>query len=325
MGVERVAAGAIGVTTGGHAGRPLSAASLRLRALVLLGGAVRPGELSRAIDRSLLDLPVGNGQTVLTLWQAAAEALVESAGLPALPIRVAIDRTSPAPKPAPASPRVPIEIERDPAEFRGTGGVLRDLCVSYDPEDRVLVANAAQILVEPLHDLARDLLSCGGEVSLIGHRDGTPGGLFLVRCSVFSAIGDVGFLDFKEQFLPRMAAGGRDIRVIQRPTATGLPVRTLDGYIAGLRAFQRVQAGGRPIDDPLAEDWAPTFALREPGAAVDPTATIHDSVVLRGAAVGRGAVVVRCVVGPGGVVRPGQTVADRVIAAPARERGGRAA
>lgn len=302
----------------------LSAAGARLRALVLLAGSVRPGELGKAINRSLLDLPVEPGRTVLTLWQAAAEALASATGSASLPVRIAIDRSAPEPTMPEASSRAPMQVERDPREFRGTGGILRDLCESYDGDDLILVANAAQILIEPLPRLAADLVAARAVVSLIGHRDGTPGGLFLVRCSALQSAGGVGFLDFKEQLLPRLAAARNDVRVIHRPTATGLPVRTLDGYISGLRSYHRMKNGKSAMVDPFSEDWSPTFAVRDPGAVIDPSANIHDSVVLAGARVERGAVVVRSVVGPGGVIRAGQTVADRVISTPReRARGAR--
>jgi hypothetical protein len=296
--------------------RSLTELAGRFRALVLLAGSVRPSELGRAINRSLLDLPLEPGRSVLSVWQAHTESLAVAAGLASLPIRVAIDRAAPAAAAGPASRSAPIQVERDPAEFRGTGGILHDLARSYQADDLMLVANAAQVLVEPLPDLASSLVeahAAGAAVSVIGHRDGTPGGLFLVRCSVLRSAPEVGFLDFKEQFLPRLAAAGQDIRVIQRPSATGLPVRNLDGYIAALKVYHRLSSAGAAISDPFAEDWSPTFAVCEAGAAVDRSATIHDSVVLSGGRVERGAVVVRCVVAPGGVVSAGETIADRVV------------
>ena len=34
-------------------------------------------------------------------------------------------------------------VERDQSEYRGTGGVLRDLAQKYEPDDLILVANAS--------------------------------------------------------------------------------------------------------------------------------------------------------------------------------------
>jgi hypothetical protein len=291
-----------------------------LRAVVLLAGSVRSGQLSKGVDRSLLDLPVRDGTSVLSAWQAEAESL--AGGLGSLPVRVVIGQSGKEPTVAATGSRAAITIEREQAELRGTGGLLHDLAQAYSPDDLLLVGNGAQVLVEPLDALARELLSVGGSVAIVAHRDGTPSGLFLVRCSVFASVGAVGFLDFKEQLLPRLAGAGHEIRVVHRDYATGHPVRTLDGYLAGLRAVHRRLKGMAAEPDPFAEDWEPTFAVVEPGAGVDASAVIHDSVVLSGAMVERNAVVVRSLVCPGAVVRAGRTVADQIVTA---ERAGRGA
>jgi len=206
-----------------------------------------------------------------------------------------------------------ISVERDAADFRGTGGILRDAAARYGPGDLMLVGNGAQVLTESLSSLALELLKSGGDISIIAHGDGTPSGLFLIRCSVLAAAADVGFLDFKEQLLPRLSAAGHAVTVIQRNHATGRPVRTLDGYLAGLRAFHRMKQGLPPIQDVFDDDWNRTFSIVESGANVDPTATVHDSVVLSGARIERGAAAVRCVICPRAVVRAGEIVADRIV------------
>lgn len=292
---------------------PSGARSFHLRALIILAGSVRPSDLSRAIDGPLVDLPVDSNDTVMSLWAANAAALARRLEVASLPVRVLIDQTGPEPSlPAP-NPLAPVTIERDPADFRGTGGVLRDVTAEYAPDDRVLFASGAQVLTEPLPELALELAELGGEVSLVAHGDGTPSGMFLVRVGSLASAAAVGFVDLKEQLLPRLADAGADIRVLRRATATGIPVRTLDGYLAALRNRALARRGQAGDLDPFAEDWAPTFSIVDPQSRVDPSATIHDSVVLRGGIVQRGATVVRSVVGPGGVVRAGQTVADTVI------------
>src|SRR5262249_27849709 len=149
---------------------------------------------------------------------------------------------------------------------------LRDLARDYAPDDLLLVGNGAQILIEPLLAMAEALFKADAAVAIIAHRDGTPSGLFLVRCSAFDGVGDVGFLDFKEQLLQRLASAGRAIRVVQRTYASGFPVRTLDGYLAGLRAYHRLLRGEPAEPDPYAEDWARTFSVVEEGAQVSPGA-----------------------------------------------------
>lgn len=287
-----------------------------LRAVVLLAGSVRANDLTAAIDRSLLDLPVEPGQSVIAQWQSEVAALAEAMSVERLALRIVIDRAAPAPTVPPPHPAVMLTVERDAREFRGTGGLLRDLVVSYAPDDLLLVANAAQILIEPLANLTASLFQAGGSVSFLGHRDGTPCGLFLVKCEALASIRDVGFLDFKEQVLPKLGATGHRVQHVIRDSATALPIRAIDGYLSGLKAIARLRTGQPRDTDPFGEDWSPTFAIVEPGATVDPSATIHDSVVLGGAKVERGAVVVRSVIGPTAVVKAGETVADAALGVP---------
>jgi hypothetical protein len=297
----------------------------RLKAIVLLGGSVRSGELGRAIGRSLLDLPVNDSQSVLSLWQDNAEELAAAIGAAHLQLRIVLSQSAREPTIPVPRHRVRLTVERDAREYRGTGGVLRDLADSYAPDDLILVANAAQILGKPLVPLAEVLFSAPGSVSCIAHKDGTPCGLFLVKCAALASIRDIGFLDFKEQVLPKLGAAGHTVNALMTDSTTGVPVRTLGGYLSGVRSFTRVRAG-LPMDtDPFHEDWSATFAIVEPGATVDPTATIHDSVVLKGARVAKRAVIVRSVLGPGASVDEGETIADRAVgAAEEGASGGRA-
>ncbi|MFM9995269.1 MAG: hypothetical protein ACKVU4_05655 [Phycisphaerales bacterium] len=294
----------------------------RLRGLILLGGAVRASELSRGVGRSPLDLPVELGVSLLDLWRAEVSALAEAIGAEDMRVRVLIDADAVEPKtPAPTG-RVRVSVERDRDELRGTGGLLRDACAVYADDDLVLVANANQVMLEPLAAQAAALAATGADAALVAHDDGAPVGVMLVRAGAMRVIRDRGFVDFKEQALPQIAARF-DVRVSARPRGTAATVRTLDGYIDAVRAHHRLLAG-RPVSEgPAAEDWIRTFAIVEPGATVDPTARIHDAVILTGATVRPGAVVVRSLVGPGAIVGADETVSDEVVSAEgsARTRG----
>lgn len=294
----------------------------RLRGLILLGGAVRASELSRGLGRSPLDLPVEPGVSLLDLWRAEAAALAESIGAGDVHVRVLIDSDAVEPKaPAPTA-RVRVSVERDRDEFRGTGGLLRDACAAYADDDWVLIANANQVLLEPLAAQAGALAATGGDVALVAHDDGAPVGVMLVRAGVTRTIRERGFVDFKEQALPRLAERF-DVRVRSRPRATAATIRTLDGYIDAVRAHHRLLAGRPASEGPAAEDWIRTFAIVEAGASVDPSARVHDAVILAGGVVGARAVVVRSLVGPGTAVGASETVSDEVVSAagPARVGG----
>ena len=284
----------------------------KLKAVVLLGGHVRPTPLSTSTDRALLDLPLGEEGSVLNHWLAHATALATAAGLEKLPVRVMVDRTSPEPISTALKYFGSFRVERDQTEYRGTGGVLGDLAAGYDDDDLILVANAAQILLDPLVSLAAILDQKRGDMAVISHRDGTPSGMMLARCKTLRAIPKSGFVDMKEQAMPLIAQTFA-IEVVHRRRPSGLPIRSEEYYIQALRYFHMRRSGKVNLIDPLAEDWQATFGIVEEGALVDPSARVHDSVVLRGGIVEAGAVLVRSIVCPGGVVRRDRCAIDDFV------------
>lgn len=284
----------------------------RLRAVVLLGGSVRQTRLATSIGRSVLDLPVDGSTTLLNFWMSQVAELSQYAGVDSLPVRILVNRKAPEPMSTAARFASCISVERDSSEFRGTGGVLRDLAEKYDDNDLILVGNAGQLLMDPLSVIATALHHKRADVSLISHRDGTPSGLMLVGCNTLRQISSVGYVDMKEQALPQISQQF-DVKVMQCRRPSGLPVRSMEDYIAALRYFHRRRLSKPVMVDPLAEDWQPAFGIIEEGAMVDPRANIHDSVVLKGAVVEANAAVVRCVVCPGGLVKQKTTVVDRLV------------
>jgi len=304
-------------TTTQRATRPrqsLHATLEKLEAVVLLAGSVRPTPLHQAIGRNVLDLPIDATGSILGHWQRQIDQLAAMLGRPFMEVKVMIDRAADAPVTASpvASGRAVVNIERDPLDLRGTGGVLHDLAKRWDDDRFILVASAGQIMLEPVVDIVQAMADLGGDVTVISHRDGTPSGLMLAQCGALRQIAPVGFVDMKEQVLPRIAQD-HDVAVFHHPTAAGLPVRTLTDYVEALRIYhRRLQGASVPVrgDD---NDWRLTFALVEDGAHVHPQARIHDSVILAGARVQRDAVVVRSIVGPGAVVGADSMVVDQAM------------
>ena len=111
--------------------------------------------------------------------------------------------------------------------------------------------------------------------------------------------------------MPQIAKG-HDVAVLHRRRPTGMPIRTRQDYILALRYFHSFRLNKATLNDPLAEDWKPSFSITEPGATVHPTARLHDSVLLKGAVVEPGAVLVRSVVCSGAVIRRDQAVIDKI-------------
>ncbi len=301
--------------------------------MVLLGGAVRPTALSEGIGRSLLDLPLDEEKRLLDVWVEQSRELALAQGIGRLPLRVMLDATSVAPGPdrsrQGAEGAVTVQVERDPFEYRGTGGVLHDVAKPLADDDYLVVATGAQLLIEPL----RDLVGCLAEresgmgagitdVGILGQKDGTPSGLMLIRCGVLRGISELGFVDLKEQALPAIAKSHRV--VVEQRENVSHAVRTTSDYLMALRQYHRRKRGERAAQGAFAEDWRSEFSVVEAGAVVGPGARLFDSVVLAGASVGEGAVLVRSIVCKDSIVRAGERVVDELVCASGRGmKGGR--
>ncbi|MGE5612397.1 MAG: hypothetical protein ACM359_24330 [Bacillota bacterium] len=281
----------------------------RLRALVLLGGSVRQGQLVSQVGRSVFELPIEKGRSILDLWHLEAQRLAALLGRASLPIRVLVDQDAPKPLPVPAE----VQVERDPQNYRGSGGVARDIAVEYADDDVLLVANAAQVLMEPLVDLVQRLAAMGGDASIISHRNGIPSGLMLFRCGVLRELPEAGFVDLKEQALPTIAAH-HQVTVLEVDGPSGMPVRTPADYTRALRRYYRRGIESQDGSNAFAEDWESAFAIVEDGAEIHPTARLHDSVVLQGGRVEAGAVLAHSIVCPGAVIEHNQVIVNGLIA-----------
>ncbi|MEM6749453.1 MAG: hypothetical protein AAGA57_00860 [Planctomycetota bacterium] len=282
------------------------------RALVLLAGSVRANAMRRMTGRPGLRMPVSDGRTVLDCWREQAMALAESGGIAKLPVRVVIDQDATIhPERLSVGP-VSLSIEQDPADLRGTGGLLRDIANEYGDDDRLLVAHAAQLLFEPLSSLTQRLAAPGADVSIMTTPEGVPAGLMLIRCGALKDINPVGFVDLNEQALPEIAKH-HDVRVVRHGGPGGRSLRTLSGYLGALRDYHERSAGLGADPSPYAERWRPSFGIVEAGGEVGDGVVLHDAVVLDGARIGEGAVVVRSVVCGGVEVEKGAEVIDRVL------------
>ncbi|WP_432797420.1 hypothetical protein [Poriferisphaera sp. WC338] len=298
--------------TSGADGEEINSLS-NMKAVVLLAGSVRASSFRRAVKRSLMNLPVTSEQTVIDTWKSQILATAKAHHIESLPIRVMLDRATPMWNIAQKEDeRVKINLEQDPFEFRGTGGLMRDLADQYEDDDYLLTANAAQILTGQMTEVIRDLASVRADVTMVCLSDGTPTDIMLLRCGALRSIAKVGFVDLKEQALPQIAKS-YDVRVVRREELAGLPIRTLSGYLDGLREYHRKQKGISRDHVLYDEEWRATFELIEPGAAVHESAIIHDSVIMSGAEVQANAVVVRSVVTPSGVVHNGQSAIDMIV------------
>jgi mannose-1-phosphate guanylyltransferase len=288
-----------------------------IRSVVLLAGMVRSSDLSTGIHRSVVELPVDDGSRILDVWSAQCAQLAERMERDRLPVVVLLGNEARPPVEIRSTDRVPLIVERDPLQFRGTGGVLRDKAEAYEDDEFLLVGTATQLLLCELTELVSEMSRMQADVTIVSHRDGSPSGLMLVRCGCLRGIPDLGFIDMKEQALPTIARS-HVVKVVERGSPTGVSIRTRESYLRGLRIWNRRKRNGSAPEDPFAEDVHSSFGVVEDGAVVDPSARIYDSVILRGAKVLPGAAVVRSVVCPGAVVLRHSTVIEEVRAVPER-------
>lgn len=217
----------------------------------------------------------------------------------------------PWPETLPTHPRVQLEVEGDSGAYRGTAGLLRDKTERYDPSDVVLVANAGQLLLYSLTELAQKLAESGGDATILAHQDGQPAGMMLFRVSALQDVPRIGYQDFKEQALPKIAEQ-YEVKVVNHDRHTGVPVRTRSDYIRAVRIHhRRVRGLQRP--GPFEEDWRSTFAIVESGVHLPVSVRVHDSVVLRGAKIEAGAVLVRSLACPDARVAPGARATDALV------------
>ena len=286
----------------------------RLKAVILLGGKVRQSSLSASIGRSVLDLPIDNQSSILNNWVNQCNELAKRVGLENLTVRVMVDQKAHEPTSIPPGLAHMVKVERDRSSFRGTGGLVADIAKDYDDEDLILVASASQILLDPLAAIAQALDHKTGEFTLISHRDGTAGGIMLLKCKTVRGVSDVGFIDLKEQALPSIAKH-HDVRVVHCRQPTGVPLFSLNDYIGALQQFHRRRLGRRARTNPLGEEFNRLFAIVEPGAIVAKDAYLHDAVVLRGATVESEAAAIRSLILPGAIVERGRHISDRLVIA----------
>ena len=295
-----------------HSADTVDTQAAAVDSLILLGGVLRSTRFHSSIGRSVLDLPVTQGMSILQLWADHVAPLARALGNPRLSVRLLLNFAAPRPRSAWEAGSVPLHIEEDPSEFRGTGGILRDLAAGYDDDSHLLVASAAQVLLTPAQNLAAALLRSEADVALVAHHDGTPGSMMLVRCGCMHAIPRLGFVDMKEQALPLIARES-SVKVLLQERPTSLPLLTFTAYLDAVRQYHHRQSDS-PRQSVFDEDWRPCFAIIEDGAMVQRGARVHNSVVLRGGVVGKDAIVARSVVCPGGIVAAGKIAVDQVIA-----------
>lgn len=291
--------------------------AIRVDCVILLAGKIGRHEFADAIGRSVLDLPISERQTILDVWVERLSAVCDPGRADPLSVRIALgaDDALPTLRASSAASCAQFSFVRDASEYRGTGGVVKDLTAGLDNASRVLVVTAHQLCGTSLLPIA-----CGMDdeevVAVVPHGAGDFASAFVLRRDRLADVPDIGFVDLKEQVLTERN-GRPGLRVVRGRAGESVPIRTLAEYIAALRMRHRGAETGPSQGDAevFAESWRPSFSIVEPGASVAADATLQDSVVLAGGRVEAAAVVARSVVCPGGVVARGKTAVDQIVRA----------
>jgi len=296
-GEEVKAAATVPVVRFTHGEETNPARSLRrLKAVVLLAGSASP--MTTAVGRSPLDMPVAEGLTLLEYWRQAARRAAEAIGLDRLGVRVILSADALAPAGSVAG-SIGIGVQRDLSDVEGVASPLRKLAEEMEDDDLALLANAEQLPVVEIQEIAGRLAACGGEANIAGD------GLLLMTGRALRLMPARCAADIRRQLTAELAKVV-EVRVLSDDAMT-LRVRTVEEYILGLRAA-RAKKGIDPLEE---EDGS--FSIVEAGGRVDEAARIFDSVILAGGRVEAGAIVSRSIVCAGGVVQHGEMVVDRIV------------
>ncbi len=282
-------------------------ARIDLAACIVLAGGLRPSPLASATRRSVLDLWLTPHHTVLDCWLDRFAEI--AAGMPA-PIRVAHDSILPPPCPS-ARLRDRVIIERDPQAIRGPVGVVADLCTAYAPNQHVVVVEAARYLSASLQPMLLEHVERQADISVAANPDGSPAGIYVIRCGALDLVPAAGFMDLKEQWLCKAVDAALNVRVHWFPGPGALALRTCRQFLAAARVANDALGG------PIARGSGGLRVIC-PGVLIGPGATVVDSIVMPGAIVGANAVVARSLLCPHARVEQEADVVEAVVVATAR-------
>jgi glycosyltransferase involved in cell wall biosynthesis len=262
-----------------------------LAASILLAGGLRPSPLAATAGCSVLDLWPAADATVLDL---CLDAIAELAGelSRVVPVRIVHDAHAPPPWPR-AGSTAQVIIEQEPRPLRGPAGLLRDLCRDYGSHDHVLVAESARLPACSLAPVLAEHARHAADVTVVANPDHSPAGVYLVRCGVLDLVPAAGFVDLKEQWLPRAVEAGFNVRVHVLEAPGAMPLRTRRQFL-----------------DAAAPNGSRVVC---PGGLIGPGASVIDSIVMPGAVVGPMATVLRSLLCPGSEVHAGANVVDAIV------------
>jgi hypothetical protein len=293
----------------------------------MLAGLLRPSPLREGIDVPALCLPVGRAGTLLDAW---LKVLQRVPGLNDVRIVInskadlgTVSKLARAARPAGAAnapepdSSFSIRTIAEPSSWRGTIGLVRDVTEDLAMEDIVIVIEAHCLPPESIRPVIDRLQpSRAGVVGISGLDQ--PSGVYALRIDAVRVTPSNGYMDFKEQFLPRLNEKGmrlttarlsdRSLRMWDRASYLEAVHESLDGSRAKVG---EVRVSSQASVSPSAA--LDGFCIVEPGAVIEDGAVVQDSVILAGATVGGGAIVSKTVVGQRATVAPRAIVVRQIV------------
>lgn len=286
---------------------------------ILLAGGLVPSPLVKMTHRLTLELWLSAHETVFGRWCDVLAELAEHAEIPKPSIRVVHSGPPFEPSYRLADERFDIQTMAEPDGYRGPAGVLRDVMQNDPPDTTILVAEAARYIAGGLDTLYEDWVRLKPDVLVAKHPDGSPAGLMMMRASALKLVQDTGFMDIKEQWLPKCVEAGLEVWTSETTHFRPYPLRTLEQYLSASAASVGKTC---PIEEmgPVLGPLKPLPRQLEKSRIADDAevardAVVADAIIMPGAKVETGAIVVRSLVCPGAIVPAGAEVVDMVVAA----------
>lgn len=256
---------------------------------IILAGGLAPSPLNAMTCRSVLDLHVTSSETLLDSWQRALQAVGVA--------ETAVVHGGCVPVPSQDGPGIRIMCDED--LYRGPAGAARDAWERLGAPARVVIGDGDRWVGASLRRLQEHHERSGADVTVGMNQDQSSAGVYIADPTALDCIPRVGYVDLKEQWLPRVLSSGLDVRGVGLGGYGSHRIETLSEFLGACRI-----AAGPDSSDP----WRVVCR----GARVMRGTDVVDSIVMPGGVVEDGATVARSLVLPGARVESGQILVDGV-------------